>query len=39
MISTDALQDGFLSPPIFVNDLNEGSLLMIVNVGPSLKIV
>ena len=39
MISTDALQGGFLSPPIFVNDLNEGSLLMIVNGGPSLKIV
>ena len=45
MISTDALQVGFLSPPLFVNEgssltiVNEGSLLTIVNEGSSLTIV
>ena len=45
MISTDALQGGFLSPPLFVNEgssltiVNEGSSLTIVNKGSSLNIV
>ena len=44
MISTDALQDGFFSPPLFVYEgstltiVNEGSSLTIVNEGSSLTI-